>query len=165
MEFTVTGTHLWYYFICPREVWLISHQLTPDEDNDNIVLGRYIDQEAYAREKKSLEVEGNRLDIFHREDGRLVVGEVKKSSRYRESARMQLAYYLKKLKENGVEARGELRFPLEKQREDVILDGDTEAVLAGAVTEIQRIVQEEKPPLPQPIGFCKNCAYAEFCWS
>ena len=32
-EIHVNGTLIWYYFICQREVWLMGHQLNPDEDN------------------------------------------------------------------------------------------------------------------------------------
>ncbi|MEI7989320.1 MAG: Dna2/Cas4 domain-containing protein, partial [Chloroflexota bacterium] len=46
MDILVTGTHIWYYYICKREVWLISHQITPDQENDNIALGKYFDQES-----------------------------------------------------------------------------------------------------------------------
>lgn len=26
----VTGTLIWYYYICKREVWLMFHQIAPD---------------------------------------------------------------------------------------------------------------------------------------
>lgn len=165
MDIPITGTHIWYYFICKREVWLISHHITPDQDNDNIVLGRYFDQESYQREKKALEVESNRIDIFHQDNGKMVVGEVKKSSKYCESAKMQLAYYLLKLKENGVEAEGELRFPKEKTIHAVNLDEALEKQLLDVVIDIQAIIECELPPPPSQNRFCKNCAYAEFCWS
>jgi CRISPR-associated exonuclease Cas4 len=97
----VGGTLIWYYFICKRQVWLISHQLTPDQDDTNIAIGRLIDRTAYEREKKELVVGSSKMDIFSIIDGQLVIGEVKKSSRYRDSARMQLAFYLKELAERG----------------------------------------------------------------
>ncbi|MGC8937341.1 MAG: Dna2/Cas4 domain-containing protein, partial [Candidatus Methanomethylicaceae archaeon] len=28
----ITGTLVWYFFICKREVWLMGHEITPDED-------------------------------------------------------------------------------------------------------------------------------------
>lgn len=123
----VSGTLIWYFYICHREVWLIGHQITPDQDNDNVSLGRFIQDYSYLRERKELQVGNSKMDVFHVSDGGLVVGEVKKSSKYSESARMQLAFYLAELKERGIEARGELRFPLEKGRELVVLDEKTEA--------------------------------------
>ncbi len=161
----VSGTLVWYYYICPREVWLISHQINPDQDNDNVVLGRYIGENTYQREKKEISIGNSKIDVFHTEDGKMVIGEVKKSSKYKESARMQLAFYLSELKERGIMACGELRFPKEKVREEVILDERTEQELDKVRREILCIVYMEKPPQPRKIQFCKKCAYAEFCWS
>jgi CRISPR-associated exonuclease Cas4 len=107
-DINVNGTLIWYYYICPREVWLMSHQLTPDQDDGNMVLGRFIGENSYQREKKELAVGGSKIDVFHLENGKMVIGEVKKSSKYRKSARMQLALYLSELKERGIDAKGDI---------------------------------------------------------
>lgn len=164
-EIRVSGTLIWYYYICHREVWLIGHQITPDQDNDNVSLGRFIQDYSYPRERKELQVGNSKMDVFHVSDGGLVVGEVKKSSKYIESARMQLAFYLAELKQRGIEARGELRFPQEKRRELVVLDEKTEAELDEVRRDILRILYLPGPPGPKKINFCKKCAYAEFCWA
>ena len=161
----VSGTLVWYYYICRRQVWLISHQLTPDAEDPNLFLGRLIDETSYAREKKELVVGSSKVDVYRFAGERLLVGEVKKSSRYRNSARMQLAFYLKELAEHGVEAEGELRFPVEKTRETVVLDPPTVAELEKAEEEILSLIEQEKPPPPEKNRFCRPCAYAEFCWS
>lgn len=164
-EVTVGGTLIWYYYICPREVWLISHQIQADQDNDNMMLGRFIDELSYLREKKQLSVGGSKIDVFHMDNGEMVIGEVKKSSKYREGARMQLAFYLSELDRQGIKAKGELRFPQEKLREEVVLDAEMRARLEKTTQEILRLVYLEKPLAPKKISFCRNCAYAEFCWS
>lgn len=164
-EIDVGGTLVWYYYICPRQVWLISHQLTPDQEDTNLLIGRLIDATSYSREKKELVLGGNKMDVYAFVDGELVVGEVKKSSRYRQSARMQLAHYLKELATSGVQARGELRFPAEKTREPVVLDEATLAELEQVEKEILEIVCQEQPPPPKKNRYCGKCAYAEFCWS
>ncbi|MFZ5591068.1 MAG: CRISPR-associated protein Cas4, partial [Bacillota bacterium] len=105
-EISVSGTLIWYYYICPREVWLIGHQVTPDQDDANVSLGRFLQEHSYPRERKELQVGSSKMDIFRISGDELVVGEVKKSSRYRQSARMQLAFYLWELKQRGVLARG-----------------------------------------------------------
>lgn len=161
----VSGTLIWYYYICHREVWLMSHQITPDQDDANVGLGRFIQDYSYQRERKELQVGNSKLDVFHVSDEGLVVGEVKKSSKFNESSRMQLAFYLAELKERGIEAKGELRFPKEKRRELVVLDEKTEAELDKARRDILRIVYLPVPPEPNKINFCKKCAYTEFCWS
>lgn len=161
----VSGTLVWYYFICPREVWLIGHQITPDQDDANVSIGRFMHELSYPRERKELVVGHSKMDIFRETKDGLVIGEVKKSSKYKDSARMQLAFYLSELKQRGVDAHGELRFPQEKRREKVVLDEDTEQELDKVRREILRILYLPQPPKPKKIKFCRKCAYAEFCWS
>jgi CRISPR-associated exonuclease Cas4 len=161
---SITGTLIWYYYICQREVWLMAHQLMPSQENPFIELGRLIDKESLKREKKQIHLENVVLDIIDQKDGKLVVGEVKKSSKAAESARMQLAFYLLKLQENGIEAKGELIFPKEKKREKVVLTQEIKDRLYKACGEIEKIVSQELPPKAVKIGFCKNCGYKEMCW-
>jgi CRISPR-associated exonuclease Cas4 len=161
----VTATLIWYYYICQREVWLMGHQITPDQDNTNVEIGRFIHDQSYAREKKEISLGHLKLDIIRHEGDELIVGEVKKSSRFKESARMQLAYYLKELNNKGVRARGELRFPEEKRKESLVLDEELERELDKVERDILRIIYLELPPVPEKISWCRNCAYAEFCWA
>lgn len=161
----VTGTLVWYYYICKREVWLMARHLVPDEDNPNIDLGRFIGEHTYRRDKKEITVDHIKLDILRKEKGQLVVGEVKKSSKYEKSATMQLAFYLMKLREKGVDAVGELLFPKEKKKTRVEINDELIVQIENAKKEILKIVYQETPPLPQKINYCRNCAYAELCWS
>lgn len=97
--------------------------------------------------------------------GGLAVGEIKKSSRFLESARMQLAFYLKGLKDRGVDARGELSFPEEKRKDSIILDEETEMELDRIERDILHIIYLDAPPEPKKINYRRNCAYVEFCWA
>lgn len=164
MEVGINGTLIWYYYICRREVWLMGHQIIPDQENDHILIGKSIAEHSYAREKKEIAVDNIKIDVLERVGGKLCISEVKKSSRYKKSAKMQLLFYLKKLKERGVEAKGELRFPLEKFCEEIFLDETSERELGLVEQEIMDILSMERPPLPEKQKFCSNCAYAEFCW-
>jgi len=161
----VTGTLVWYYYICQREVWLMARHLVPDQDNPNIDLGRFIGENTYQRDKKEITVGHIKLDVLRKEKGQLVIGEVKKSSKYEKSAMMQLAFYLLELKERGVEAVGELLFPKEKKKIRVELNDGLIADIEKAKKDILRIIYQDVPQAPKKIVFCRNCAYAEFCWS
>jgi CRISPR-associated exonuclease Cas4 len=161
----VTATLIWYYFICQREVWLMGRQITPDQEDSNIEIGRFIQESSYQREKKEVNLGHLKLDAMKLENGQLVIAEVNKSSRFTESARMQLAYYLKELKGKGVAVRGELRFPEEKRKETVVLDEETETELDRVERDILRIVYLDLPPEPKKVNWCRKCAYAEFCWA
>lgn len=111
----VNGTHIWYYFICKREVWLITHQIAADQEDDNLEIGRFISETSYQRQKKEMLIGNIKVDRIRREGDTLVVGEVKKSSTYEKSAYYQLLFYLDTLRKMGIEAKGELLFPKEKK--------------------------------------------------
>lgn len=164
-EMPVTGVHIWYYYICKREVWLIIHQIAADQDDENIDLGRFFNEHTYQRDKKELSLGHIKVDRVREENGELVVGEVKKSSRFKESARYQLLYYLDTLRQMGVQARGELLFPKERRRERVEWTPEAKQELEKAVADIRRIARLPVPPPPKKISFCKKCAYREYCWA
>lgn len=73
----VNGTHIWYYFICKREVWLITHQIAADQEDDNLEIGRFISETSYQRQKKEMLIGNIKVDRIRREGDTLVVGEVK----------------------------------------------------------------------------------------
>ncbi|MGI6486294.1 MAG: CRISPR-associated protein Cas4 [Tepidanaerobacteraceae bacterium] len=165
MVMPITGTLIQSYNICKRQAWLMAHQIIPDQEHQYIELGRLIDEESYPREKKKIHFENVVLDLIKSDDGDIIVGEVKKSSRAQNSARMQLAFYLYKLKQSGINARGILMFPEERKREAVELTPDIEKELEDMLNGIQRIIFRENPPAFKKIGYCKNCGYKEFCFS
>lgn len=165
MEFKITPTLIWYYHICPREVWLMSRNLVPEQHNDNIEIGRFLHEHSYQRNKKEIQIGSAKFDMITKKDGMLVLGEIKKSSKYEEASKMQLAYYLYLLEQRGVLAHGELRIPTEKKIVPVALDDALKQKIRDTEAAIQLIIQKEKPPAVVKIGFCKNCAYKEFCYS
>ncbi len=161
-----TGTLLWYYYICPREVWLMARQITPWQENPFIEIGRLISEESYQRDRKEIRLENIVIDLLKTEGKNVVIGEVKKSSRFEKSARMQLAYYLWRLKQLGISATGQLMFPKEKKKKiSVILTDEIENELIYAQREIKSIMQMEVPPPLEKKRFCPKCGYREFCWS
>ncbi len=164
-DLSITGTLVWYYAICPRECWLMAHQIEPERDNDLLALGRLNTEAHYERQDKEITLPGGvRVDQIRREDGKLVLQEIKKSSKFLEAAGLQLAYYLWLLEQEGVTATGEVLVPDERKRQGVVLDEVRDRLLE-ALNAIQGLVAEPKPPKAEWLHFCKTCAYAEFCWS
>lgn len=161
----VTGTLIWYYCICRRQVWLMAHQINPDEDDPNIEYGRFLQRFSYSRDRKEVSVGSSRFDLIARADGTIIVAEVKKSSRFEKSAVMQLLFYLRELESRGVKARGELRIPEEKRKVSVELTETALRELASAEAEILSIVTASLPPVAEKTRWCSNCGYRDFCWS
>ncbi len=160
----IGGTIVWYYYICNRQVWLMTRGIEPDRRDDALVLGRLVDEQSYRRDKHNVQLGDNRFDIVSDEQGVLVVGEVKKSSRSKEAARMQLAHYLYELQKKGLQAEGELLFPKERYRERLILDEKITESLENAYKNIREIALSLKPPALRKTRFCAKCAYKDWCW-
>jgi len=164
-DFSITGTLIWYYYICKREVWLMARHLVPDQEKENVKIGKLIGETSYSRDKKEIDIGNAKIDLIRSENGQLIVGEVKKTSRFLESASKQLLFYLLQLKEMGIEAKGELMIPEERQKYDVELNAENEAELLETMKDIEGIISKEYPPPASKIKYCRSCAYNEFCWS
>jgi CRISPR-associated exonuclease Cas4 len=165
MSTNITGTLVWYYAICPMEAWLMAHEMEPEKEFELLAEGRLNQEAHYKRATKELSLPGMRLDQVRREGGRLIVSEVKKSSRFLPATRLQLGYYLWRLHEEGMEASGEILVPKERKRETVELTPELRQEVERTVATIEALVREPAPPPAKKIPFCKKCAYAEFCWS
>jgi len=142
----------------------MAHELNPNQEDSFLEIGRLIHDDSYKREKKEISVSNMKIDLIKKRDGELIVGEIKKSSHFELPARMQLAFYLYKLRKRGIDAKGELLIPKEKKKIRVELTPNIENELEKASQNIKEIINQEKPPQPAKIRFCRNCAYREFCW-
>lgn len=161
----VNGTLIWYLNICKREVWLMSHYIVPDQQNENLDLGRFLHEQTYKRNGKEIAFGNIRFDVLLETKDKLVIGETKKTSSFSEASKWQLMYYLYTLKQAGVCASGVLLYPKEKKREEVELTEDAERQLEDMIQEVVRIRDQSAPPKPVVCKYCKKCAYEEYCWS
>ncbi|MDK2805644.1 MAG: CRISPR-associated exonuclease Cas4 [Thermoanaerobacterium sp.] len=161
----VTGSLMQSYSICKRQVWLMAHQIIPDQEHPYIEMGRLIDDISYDRDRKKINFENVVIDLVRNDNGNLLVGEVKKSSKAVDSARLQLLFYLYKLKESGIDAKGQLFFPEERKKVDVCLTSEAELEIINAMKDITDIMSKDKAPSFEKIPYCKNCGYKEFCLS
>ncbi|MGQ9857013.1 MAG: CRISPR-associated protein Cas4 [Fervidobacterium sp.] len=166
-EFTDIQPNWLYSFLnCHRECWLISHGIEANQDYDLLVLGRLIHQESYERLKhEALSSFGMKIDVISSNDKKLIVGEIKSSSKKLTQARWQLVYYLYILKQQGIDAEGVLLIPKERKKITVKLDESTEQELEKILNEVRQVINQEKPPKAIYKSLCRQCAYGEFCWS
>lgn len=159
----VTGVKVSYYFICHTKLWLFSHNIELEDDSENVRIGRTVHEDRYKRARKGVSIDGVMKADFVRKGDELVVHEVKKSRKMEDSHRYQLLFYLKYLKDHGVEATGELNYPLLNKRERVELTPEDEDEIDRIEEEIREIVLGEMPE-PERKKICGKCAYAGFCW-
>ncbi|MCS7231893.1 MAG: CRISPR-associated protein Cas4 [Elusimicrobiota bacterium] len=161
----ITGTLVWYYYICKREVWLMSHYIVPNQADERILLGKIISENSYGREKREIRIKNLVLDIISTKNENIIVAEVKKSSRYIKSATMQVKFYIWQLKQLGIKnIIGELRIPKEKKKIEIYLTPKDEIELKKVLEDIKNIILRPQPELPREQKYCRLCGYNEFCW-
>ncbi len=162
-EINIGGTLIWYYYICKREVWLIGHGIEPEQENDYILLGKHIHEIFYQSRKKELGIDNViKIDVL---PGRMVIGEIKKSSKYLKSAKMQVAFYLYYMKrEKGIDMQGLLLIPEERKKVKVLLTPEVKGEIEEAIRNIEKILESERPPPAVRVPYCKRCAYKDMCW-
>ncbi len=161
----IGGTLVQSASVCARQLWLESRKIAQEQDNSALMIGRLIDQGSYRRDTKSIAFGANKFDLLKNENGTLLVGEIKKSSRSIESARVQLCHYLYELSKVGIDARGVLMIPKERRREEVDLTSKSIHMLEDLYKHIRDVCGRPSPPEAQWLSVCPGCAYANFCWS
>ena len=91
----ITGTHLNYYQVCKRKLWLFANQINMEHTSDLVYEGKLIHEESYPqRSSKYEEVELNGIKVDFYDPRNKVIHEIKKSNKVERAHELQLKYYL-----------------------------------------------------------------------
>ena len=101
MEERITGVMIYYYFVCKRKLWYFCHDLQMENvsQNENIQLGKLLDETSYRRNQKHINIDDT-INIDFIKDFQ-EIHEVKKSKSIEEAGIWQVKYYLYYLKKKG----------------------------------------------------------------
>lgn len=160
----VNGTLINYYFHCKRQCYLHGNRLNLEDNSEQVQIGKAYHEEKLEGKNTEIELENIKLDKLTNE----YLTEVKKSDADPEAAKWQLLYYLKVLKEKGIERKGRLEF-IEKKKENkkvvtVELTAELELELDRYIGEIETLLVQEEVPEAISKPKCKKCAYYEYCY-
>lgn len=160
----ITGTHINYFFVCKRKLWLFSHGVQMEQTSDTVLLGKLIDESSYERKEKAIDIDGNIvIDWLDEKNG--VIHEVKKSDSMEDAHTWQVLYYLWYLKQKGVVGlRGEIDYPKLRQKTEVALTAKAESDLQMILEDVKTVCSLEKPPERIKKKFCRTCSYFDLCW-
>lgn len=162
MEKQITGVMVYYYVVCKRKLWYFYHEVAMEQENDNVQIGKMIDEGTYLRDDKHINID-NVINIdFIR--SKKVLHEIKKSNKIEEASILQVKYYLYYLKQRGVEVTAKIDYPLLKQTVEVLLCEEDEKKFEEILTDIQRTVDYQCPPAISKKSICKKCAYYDLCY-
>lgn len=159
----ITGVMFYYYFVCHRKLWLFSKEITLEKENENVMLGKLLDENSYKKDKKHIMVDET-INIDFIRDWK-VLHEIKKSRSIEEASLWQVKYYLYFLEERGIEVeKGVLDYPKLKKIEEVYLSDEDTIRIKEILKDIENIVSLENPPALINSKICKKCAYYEYCY-
>jgi CRISPR-associated exonuclease Cas4 len=162
----ITGTHINYYFICKRKLWLFANGIQMEHTSENVLEGKLIHETTYEKRPdkyKEISVEGIKVDYFDVKNK--IVHEIKKSSKSEKSHIWQVKYYIYVLNRNNIECvGGKLEYPKLKETTEVELTKEDETKLTEIEKEIDRIIKYKNAPDKVEMKICKKCSYFDFCW-
>lgn len=163
MEKEITGVMVYYYEVCKRKLWYFYNDISMEAGNENVQIGKAIDEESYKRDEKHINI-NNVINIdFIRSRG--VLHEVKKSKKIEEASILQVKYYLYYLKKYGVEnIKAKIDYPLLRQSIDVELDEKDVKKIEEILDDIRYIVNKKTPCELHKKRICKSCAYYDLCF-
>jgi CRISPR-associated exonuclease Cas4 len=164
----LTATHIAYFHLCHRKLWLFSNGINMEHTSDVVAEGKLIGESTYtdrAAKFTEIEIDGVKIDFYDARNK--VVHEVKKSASVEQAHIAQVKYYLYKLLQKGVAGvTGIIEYPKLKQREQVsALTEDDVKVIAGWEKEVESIIWSSTCPEVIRAKICKQCSYYDFCYS
>lgn len=159
----VNGTLINYYFHCKRQCWLHGNRINLEDNSENVKIGKAIHDIKNEQGKDTeISIENVKIDKITSQ----YLTEVKKSDADVEAAMWQLLFYLKVLRDKGVERKGRLEFIEKNKTKNTIyveLNEENSAELNRIVQDIEMLLISEKIPAVEKLPKCKKCAYYEYC--
>lgn len=161
----ITGTLINYYIHCKRQCWLHGNRINLEDNSEAVKIGKAI-HEIKEQESKNTEIEIDHIKIDKLTKDYLV--EVKKSDADIEAVTYQTLYYLKVLKQKGIDRKGKIEFVEKNKSKNKIiyveLTEQEEEKLAQIEEEIKQLLDGEIPKVTHKVAKCKKCAYYEYCY-
>jgi CRISPR-associated exonuclease Cas4 len=171
----LTATHINYYFICQRKLWLFANGINMEHTSDTVAEGKLIGETTYPqRPEKYTEIElsspigggwegAGKIDFYDAKNK--VIHEIKRSDKIEAAHEWQVKYYIWLLAQNGIEGvTGILEYPKLRERKEVHLTAADEAYLQTVMAQIKALAADERCPPVINSRICKSCSYYDFCY-
>jgi CRISPR-associated exonuclease Cas4 len=115
-EMLIGGVKINYYFHCPTQLWYFCKGIYCEHTSDLVEFAKYLEDNYYDSGKRNILVEKINIDIIKIRD-KVIVIEIKPKSKWKETHKWQLLYYLWYLKniKNIRNVEGVLVYPFEKK--------------------------------------------------
>lgn len=161
-EREVTGIMVYYYVICQRKLWYFYYNINMEQNNEDVQIGKMIDENTYKREDKHINIDNViSIDFIKSKN---ILNEVKKSKKIEEASILQVKYYLYYLQKKGVHLKAKIDYPLLKDCVEVELKDEDILEIEKIVKDLKEVVKLKFPPKIEKKGYCKKCAFYDLCF-
>ena len=134
---------IYYYFVCKRKLWFFLNGISMESENENVQIGKSLDEFTYSNERKHLSINGEINLDFVKKSG--VIHEIKKSRKMEEASIWQAKYYLYYIKQKGVSGiSAKIDYPLLRKTMDITLTSDDELKLKEVIADIKSLREKNQ---------------------
>lgn len=163
----ITGTHINYYFICQRKLWLFSNGIQMEHSSDLVYEGKLIHETSYPQRSEKYEevqIGGIKVDFYDAKNK--IIHEIKKSNKIESAHEWQLKYYIYVFEQTGIEGvSGILEYPKLRKTEEIYLSEVDKNRILEIEKDIDKIISSDDCPPVIDSKICKKCSYYEFCYA
>jgi CRISPR-associated exonuclease Cas4 len=163
----ITASLLQQFIHCPRQAWLFYYNLKTEHTSEFVKIGKIYHQLRYDEDDEmvELEMDGIKIDKLTWK----YIEEFKKANTELEWAKIQVLYYLWKLKQKWVVKKWIIKFKENRKSIKVELSKENEKWLLETIKELENLLKSSQIPKKlenawKPHKKCKWCSYFEFCW-
>ena len=158
----IGGLLINYYFICKKKLWYYCNQLSMESGNENVQIGKILDETSYENKDKHIDINGI-INIDFIKNG-TEIHEIKKSKSIEEAGIWQTKYYMYYLKQHNVKInKAIIDYPFLHESKEISLTIEDENRLEDIINDIIQIKSTEHPPNIKKSKICKKCAYYDMC--
>ena len=167
LDMLIGGVKVNYFIHCKTQLWFFSHFISQEKDSELTAIGKIIESLFFRDVKTKNVIVDLKISLdFVKKSGKLIIYDVKKSSKFKAAHHYQMLYYLWYLRKiKGIEnVEGIITYPTERKVERIKLTEDKEKEIKDILNKIKEIISSPKPPLPVYKKYCRKCAYFELCF-
>lgn len=170
----LSATHINYYIVCKRKLWLFSHGIRMEHTSDTVYDGKLLHETSYLqRAEKHNEIDvsavydnielSGKIDFYDAKNK--IIHETKRSDKVEAAHEWQVKYYIWLLELNGIEnASAVLEYPKLRKTDEIILTEPDRSFLKGTILKIMELISSDRCPPTINAKICRSCSYFEFCY-
>ncbi len=171
----LTATHINYYHLCHRKLWLFANGINMEHTSDMVYDGKLLHETAYPqRAEKHSEVElsanyegiqlTGKIDFY--DAATKTIHETKRSDKMEEAHEWQSKFYIWLMELNGIAVvQSMLEYPKQRETKLISFTYADRSYLENIVKTVAAIISSEECPQRINAKICKSCSYYDFCYA